>query len=711
MPDPEQIHSAIFNPEVFFEDAHMIGYGLVGDDNPHEIIDKSKWEEVWPGKFLKWDSDLVPAELIVELPFWLMMEACDLDVPHEESTVKASIRQDYYEVHQHSDFMDSRANLAHIGPRSDLDVADIINPIPWPVIRALKTVVCFPTKVLSDAVQGIFESTTRRLNEADHYLFCFALAHLPYLNKIITAYRSTSYDPYAVEVAEWDVPLWWLKCNGRVIRCQLTGYASLDYFPMIGTFGTTEKNPVFVTTPDDVREQMQAPVAAGKLELLDALSLAHRGRFGESVRSAVTAIEVALETALVSLLKQTGMPEADVQRHLAKTRNAFMDRVEEYERLSGRRLPGPIISFIPWLNGLRLKEELNWIRNLRHQIVHAGVRVDVFAYGPMQRAMEAMTQLFHWLAWEDKYGQKTKNMTWFNTFRPRPRHDVEYKADGPVIIQRIREDSERAEAIVDRQYHAAIGPEEPDIALFSKMSFEMLGLAYRDTPVVQNEINFQERFIITDGGREAFVFCFSVDGPVEPPHIAAVVVRAMSVMQSVQRVLSVLCIANHQKHLRPEMRETERAVSGEAVTRCAECGITIITSHDMRDAAQGVQTLGWNADRARDMLFMRGRVGALPPHYSQVGTYARFYPRLSVMSIDLIPECTISVGDVLGVRLGSGYHEVAVSEMHVEQNACDVATGPCRVGIKVATLKKKDLSEGQAVFKCLPGQQLMCFDV
>jgi hypothetical protein len=67
------------------------------------------------------------------------------------------------------------------------------------------------------------------------------------------------------------------------------------------------------------------------------------------------------------------------------------------------------------------------------------------------------------------------------------------------------------------------------------------------------------------------------------------------------------------------------------------------------------------------------------------------------MSVDLDVGDTVKVGDTLGMRLATRYHEETIASLEVDHNAVPAATGPCKVGIKT-TLRKSDLDTGQAVF-------------
>src|SRR5208337_2660751 len=95
-------------------------------------------------------------------------------------------------------------------------------------------------------------------------------------------------------------------------------------------------------------------------------------------------------------LAARGLSEEQVEDRLSRTFNDFEARLTEYSRTTGRRIPGPIVSMLPWINGVRLKCELGTTRQLRHKIVHEGLRLDHSMYSHLQRPMETMTWLFNW---------------------------------------------------------------------------------------------------------------------------------------------------------------------------------------------------------------------------------------------------------------------------------------------------------------------------
>ena len=78
-------------------------------------------------------------------------------------------------------------------------------------MRPQKTVVEFAVTVLKEAFDAADDSRVGWLNRADQYFRSLALAHIPFLNRLVASYRLTSRDPFAFEVSAWDVPFWWTK--------------------------------------------------------------------------------------------------------------------------------------------------------------------------------------------------------------------------------------------------------------------------------------------------------------------------------------------------------------------------------------------------------------------------------------------------------------------------------------------------------------------
>jgi hypothetical protein len=705
-----------------FPPEHAFSVGFWPEKHgPRPLIPREEWHEAIEemNRFAAeevewWKGESAVVRLMVELPFWLMIPDCEVSVAHDRATIAAAVRGDYIEVSDGPLCLDSHANVVYIGANEDLkpgkEPPPIVAKTQAPVYRPMKTVVLFRPNALKDALVAWSERgsvTTddtrriRRINRVIGYFRSLAYAHIPFLNRLITSYRSTSLDPFAFEVSEWDVPVWYAENDGTLVWIGLMPYWDSDSYPVVRHMHTGERSPFFSTSPEAVQTEVNRDVPPGKLELLDALSLSYRGRFGDAVRSAVTAIEVALEAQLVSLLKKKGYTDEQVQRRLNETRKSFYDRLADYEKLSQKRLPGPMVSWIPYINGVRLRSELDWVRKLRHDVVHEGIRVDVFSRGSMLRAIETMTWLFQWLSWGDLYDPKdNRNYVFYSTIRGQIRYPFVYTDSGVVVLpdQHDTSATKSAEGLLLEQYLSTLRGEKQDIELFTSMSCEFLHLTCEDAPPESaHDPTPRERYHIIHNGRQATAFCLEFDGLIDRAAVGAVALRSLAHMRLRGHDWTTLCIVHHQRHLPAELREIEQAIPEDVTRVAAESGITVITALDLQSLVRGVGEYQWDAEQVKDLLFLPGRQGLLPPGYHWIGAYVRFYERHCVMSVQVDQGQSVKVGDTLGIRLPSRYHEERIESLQVEHEPVPAATGPCKVGIKTG-LRKAELRAGQSVF-------------
>jgi hypothetical protein len=688
-----------------------IAIGVPGDE-PLEIIPREKWAEtIAENKKLDidWNGPKCPIILAVELPFWLMVPESSISLTIEETTIVATIHNHYAEAQHGPEFMPSHANTVYIGPEQLLHQKPLpkqFEGVSAPVFRHMKTVVVFQAEVLADAIAAAGHTHSYRLNRAARYFRTLAITHIPFLNKLITSYRSASRDPFAHEVSDWDVPVWWAITSDDLIRVGTMPYWECDELPSANAFGSRECITLSTATAEDVQREARQPIAAGRLELLDAHSLSYRGRFGDAVRSAVTAIEVALESRIATVLRESGLPEQAIKQRLASTRDNFNARLLDYERLVRRRIPGPLISFIPYINGIRLKQELGWVRNLRHKIVHEGIRVDVFARGQMRRAIDTMTWLFDWLSLDtdgDSEG-RNRNAEIFNAFlEGHPPFRFSYTETGVVIEDEIPPPhSVTSDEIRLAQYSSSITPEKCDLELFVSMSLDYFAIDHGQGLPDHREIPVPlERYVATICDSSALVFPLGLDGLMDVSHLASIALRK-SVYTSKGHDVTALCVVNHQQKLDPMLRERENAISREVSYLAARAGITVILATDLCALVSAAVRYEWELDACRKMLVTAGWQVVKPPNYEPIGDYRRLYRRIGVMSVELQAGHTLAVGETIGLNIQGHYYEESVSSLHVDGSAVQAVTGPCSVGI-ATSLKESQLRAGQTVFRRLVG--------
>jgi hypothetical protein len=214
-----------------------------------------------------WGGELVTAQLAVELPFWLMVPDGEISLTHENTKVQALIQGRFLEVSDGPMSLPSRSNAVVIGPGDDVwnrELPESVVPSKMPVYRPMKTVVVFQAQVIADCfaawrtrrdIKAGDRIGVRRMNRVMQYLGTLATAHIPFLNKLITSYRSTSLDPYAFEVSEWDVPVWYAIHEETLAWIGLMPYWGNDTFPAFNAGGSTV--PFIATTLEEVQSQAE----------------------------------------------------------------------------------------------------------------------------------------------------------------------------------------------------------------------------------------------------------------------------------------------------------------------------------------------------------------------------------------------------------------------------------------------------------------------
>ncbi len=699
---------------------HAIAFGPSrADGRPPELIPPERMQAETEAQISEesdfWRGSSVSIRLMVELPFWLMIPECETSATHERATVRADIKQTYMAVYDGPEFLGSQVNVVFIGPNEVLKVGREMPPTvattQAAVYRPMKTVLVFQPEAMEDAVLAAQQPPSamqlegrevRRINRGDQYLQSLAYAHLPVLNHLIADYRAASRDPFAFKVSQWNVPVWFVEYDGKFVPVCIMPYASRDWYPTLGNFGGGERSPFYAAEAHTVEMQAREDLTPGTLELLDARNLLYRGHVADAVRSAVTSIEVALEGQIIKLLRINGWAESKIQDRLAETWNNFDARVADYERISGTRIPGPVLSDLPHINGIRLKSELSRVRRLRHKIVHEGRRVDSHSRGPMIRDIETMMWLFQWLSWEaGKAEENSKSYAFFEAMRGMgiPRYPVEYRDSGVVVVPgahpdgQVRTDREA----VREQYLATIDGKQSDIDLFTRMSLRYLGIDAEDSPPPADDVVMHERYYINCSDHPIIVFCFECDAMIDSSTIKAVDLRLREYRETHGDTWSALCVINHQKTTAIGRREVARAISDEVNEIATRSGITLITAPDLCFLVQGAMGYGWDIDQITHLMSIPGRQGIVPPLYDAVGKYNRFFPNHSVISVELYSGKSLELGDIIGCRLSPRYVEQEVKSLQVERESVSKATGPCKVGI-VTKLKKSHFEIGQTIF-------------
>jgi hypothetical protein len=332
-----------------------------------------------PGSFyvgdqLDWDSPLIPVHLVVELPFFLMMEAAMIRITYGSVTHLLLVAEGETEVFV-GNFQDSRRLCGYQGNNPDAFESrqDIQKPGLPLIRRHQRTNVYFNAKVhegILRAYHDMSDGPQRRL--AGQYLATLCEAHLPVLNELIRRYRLSTYDYFAYEVSAWDIPVWH-------VRGGPTGHVSVVLFDYAGLEMRPHIYPNLLKPKKSPEEQQEhCPLALidgaaletlgptlgipGEDDLLDARNLMERGDYSGAVRRATTAIEALVEHVLRNELSKR-FDSTTVEEKLAASQNDYPGRYRQWKKLSGATIP------------INLENDFERTRILRHEIVHRGRRI------------------------------------------------------------------------------------------------------------------------------------------------------------------------------------------------------------------------------------------------------------------------------------------------------------------------------------------------
>jgi hypothetical protein len=659
-------------------------------------------EAVWPGVTLNWGSPFREILLHAELPFWLLVADCSLRVTVGDCTLELSITSSAIEIQRGKAYKDSHSNTAIIekveGKPSDRAAAILAGMKQSGfTLRTTRTLISIKTNVLEDAIAAIQDGGRRRV-DAQMYFRSFVHAHLAFVNKTINAYRRAGADPFTAEVTEWDIPVWYIDVDESFIPISLIPYKELDTPPLIARTGET--SAITFVNGNDIEEALNLPEVPGEVDLLDAWSLYYRGRQSDAIRSLITSLEVLLEAKLREHLSRVGLTEAQVESRLDESWNNFQARLAEYTRVSRRRVPGPILSVIPYINGVRLRDELEQVRRLRHKIVHEGERISYPFHGQMQRAMETMTWLFNWLAESSPpRGRRLEGDPLKTSMRGVLLLAYEYTSAG-VIVQQALDDAKTAltmEGELRRQLVASIEKGSADIEKFALMAVSQLGFGRIDTPPPeQNSPFFLERLILIYGDDRVPLFLHDTQESLGSDIVERIAARLLTLKVEGKAFSLALLIVNSQSGLEWQLRDIAEAVSETSAQMAVACGIAIVTTIDLFLLIKGAEARLWSFLEASQSLMRPGRVGIEPPGFRYVGYVRKFFDRPRVASVFLDGPATVRRGDFILIRLADRYYGQEIESMQKDGSDIDEAQG-CVIGIQTA-LRRSDVGVGDPVF-------------
>jgi len=632
----------------------------------------------------------VPVELTVELPFWLLVPNGAVNLTIGGCTVRARVVNNgiQFALGHHQSI--SHQKTVFLGSLDDAAKAStpLVLLTGGGQSRLTKTLVTFEAFAHSDALEAL-KSKDRKYQQGCKYFQSLAIAHLDFLNLLINSYRRLSSDPFATEVSAWDVPIWSLSAEEIKFNIILFPYLATESRPAATILAKpSEVQPYNAASLEDIQTISSIDATPGEVELLDGWSLYYRGRHADSIRSFVTAIEVVLEARVREVMRALAASPEDVERTLLETRNKFMKRLDCYCHLTQSRVPGPLLHVLPTLNGVRLKWELEETRDLRHEIVHAGRRLDRSLERPMSRVAETMTWLFNWLSRGGGSGRGVKRPApFYEGGREGILHDFRLEAGGVCLLPSLEGvvESEDSGFVINSFDPATIpegrflralggGGKPSDIELFAKMAFVKLGItALGDTPPVADlPLPHHDRYFISQNGKLTLIFLLDLELVVGERDIEQIAAAVAARTRGGVSVASVLVIVNDQNGMPFELRPHE-TISENCRAIAEACGIGLVKAEDLARLALGVQEYGWPAAAIIEDLLTPGWNGRAPAGAQKVGVVVHYYARPKAAIIELNGEATISVGDILVFRLRRRFYQIENTSMQQDDRPVERA--------------------------------------
>lgn len=648
-------------------------------------------------------------ELAVELPFWLLTAPGMYLTKFKQSRVELAVHQDVVAVYRGQWVYKSEASFALYAndPFLRQHYEQLTLGIERPVLRPFRTTIAFQAQIQPTLIGAYLSqmpvadsdhSAIRNVNRASQYLNALAFAHLPFVNQLIDSYRAVSFDPYVFELSATDVPVWYLKFGTSFGFVNLVPYFDDNSFPAVIRKGNWV--PVLTANPTDIRNQLSQQMSSAKREILAARSAWFRGRFGEAIRLAVTAIEVGLEEKIIELLDAQGFSKAEIGTQLQLTYNDFFKRLEYLEDLRGKRVPGPTTSYLPHLNGLRLFREIEQVRLLRHKVVHEGKRIDQFHEGMANRGLETMTWFFQWLDLQnqvrplgsDFYGYYCTKRGNVQMYIP------EYTSSG-VVLHSMRlseppkEPIEIVDDIINRQYLQSINEPDSDSELFVAMSLDRLGLEWMDAPPArQGRLRFQ----YLHGLRLCNVYLVSVDEELPDAVLKEVLAEELNYAHKANRSTHPVLVAIHGTK-KPMQDRPKLRISESGLRQAKSSSLTIVSASDLWRCTELIGKGEWKQADATNSLMYAGRQLEYPRLYSPIGKARKCFPKVDALSVTLFEGAFFKVGSILAIEEFDRFLEFRVRSIERDGNSILWASGPGNFGVKLKCSRK---IEGKAMYVC-----------
>lgn len=672
-----------------------------GDDSPvgNEAILQSEGrgvDDAPPRRFgvglsIDWDSPLEPIALMVELPFWLLIPNSHYVVEANGARVSVIVDNSGIELQRGKQFTRTHTTTVFMGSEEAFQKATIPATIlpTGGVYRGTRTLLYIESYAIADALDGFFGPDGPRFQDGSRYMASLAVGQLSVVNALINGYRRAAVDPFASEVAAWDLPTWFVQQGERSRPICCYSHLVHDWYPTRSeSFGSSESHPFFATRPDAVAHQLTSKELPGEVELLNGWSQFYRGAYADSIRSFVTAVEVLLEAELRRLLAAVGGTDEEIDKRLSETRSRFNRRLEEYCEITKRRVPGPILHDVPYVNGSRFMYEFGQTRELRHEIVHGGFRLNHNYSGLMLRAAETTTWLFDWLTnGGDFEARRRVNSTLFDAFRATATMFHCESRDGKIVVAKpgYAEDVPLPDDLLlgsivysDSYLLSRVAPPNTagrDIEHFTKMAFYEMGLGeLEDSPYAAKDGPTVERFRIQWNGKIVGVYLLDVSEELGVQRLDELAQALSDRFEHADRSVRAILVVNHQM-AKPWCER--KLIDSQIEAHAKSLGISLVPIPDLARLLISAIKNRWARRPMAEAILELSEAKIVPPHSQFLGEAIQFWPRAGVLGIRPRDGASVTAGDVIAIEQVRRYEQQEVREVRIDEaGLLSVKLGP-----------------------------------
>jgi hypothetical protein len=154
-------------------------------------------------------------------------------------------------------------------------------------------------------------------------------------------------------------------------------------------------------------------------------------------------------------------------------------------------------------------------------------------------------------------------------------------------------------------------------------------------------------------------------------------------------------IINSERHLPPHDR-CEKSYRDEIIEYAKQTQLGLMTTWDLFRLLRNAEKLGWPPEVLRPVLYRVGRIDPIPEHYQEIGRIVKVWEN----AFGIIPNVSISVGDLLAVEVGDTFIEFNVDSLKVEDQTMQTAQAGSNCGIRFSD-DHREIKEQARVFRVI----------